>query len=1006
MHKLSEQPARHAAEREAPPAAEVLETAAAPEAAAESLSLEEQAVRLLEKAGRAMLLAEIVEAMAASSLEGLNRHSAAAAIGAVCRRGKIKRLEKGVYARLGFDENRYESIRTPSCAKRVQLLFEKAARPLALAEIRAGLEDDDWGGVSGRNLLNQLNNLCSRGELLHLGREFYAGPGHVAGDGGFVVPLPLNERITELIGPAGGPLPIREIIDGLEEDGFDEAYDPRHVRNGLARLSRSGRLKRLEKGVYAGPEFESAAYTPSASPTLEARVVRLLEASQEPLSKRDIEAGLVEDGFGPFRAASADRQISKSVRRGVIQRVAYGYYARPDFEADCFVNPKSLTSRTVFILEKAGRPLFTEEIAGLLNDDGLPAARRSSVISSLSKACKAGLIRRMDPGIYASNRLASYSRPVRKTSIEGRLLTLLAAAEPMSSAQISRGLAADGLRQVKEASVHNVLSQACRQGRIRRRSEGRYAIRPATERDWLPADEFSQGDIVVCILELAATPLDSSEIRAIFGAVGFGEVKPVNLDRLLSTACLKGRIERLKRGTYARLGYREEPDKLGEDSLPTWPRPSLDSRIAAAVAGGPLTCSEIRDRLNGDGLKAAGAGSVRSRLSACQSRGRLKRLRRGLYALPDFEGEVPPDARLQARVKRVLAAAAEPLARSEIADGLKKDGLSGFSASGLDNALAAAVDDGQAWRPEKGVYADNDFRGPHAKKENKRSGERKRARSVRPAAKKPPASKERPARRAGQPAAGKESPARTGEKRPSAGRKEPASKLNSEATAGPGPRAAAEEKNKLAPTARQRVNGALEGSGQPLTLKALTAAVNADGFRSLTNSSVSKQAAELCRQASAKRLEQGVYAAASFDESLYRSEAEILQARIGAILEASQRIMSLDEIVRELDGDGGQAVKPAGARRQLQAMHKDKRIKKPAPGKYAHPAVRLGIKNPSAQPTIGRKTARIINFWGGDVTLKEIKEELAEAGFQNLDQPRVDSLIASILERKQRFMKR
>ena len=194
--------------------------------------------------------------------------------------------------------------------------------------------------------------------------------------------------------------------------------------------------------------------------------------------------------------------------------------------------------------------------------------------------------------------------------------------------------------------------------------------------EWAAADESATPHLVQRverILESGKT-FTNEEIVCRLNEDGYGQANPHSVRGCLSDAFQSKRIRRLRKGLYASMNLPEE-DIIPPNLL------TLEEGVAQIVneASEPLSNSAIFDALTNEDFEVISLKDANKIIARICKMGLIKRLRRGLYAAPDYTGPLPkPERKKEApapvfSLKSSSPSEAEAEAEAE-AKRYKKDG--------------------------------------------------------------------------------------------------------------------------------------------------------------------------------------------------------------------------------------------------------------------------------------------------------------------------------------------
>ena len=177
---------------------------------------------------------------------------------------------------------------------------------------------------------------------------------------------------------------------------------------------------------------------------------------------------------------------------------------------------------------------------------------------------------------------------------------------------------------------------------------------------------------------------------------------------------------------------------------------------------------------------------------------------------------------------------------------------------------------------------------------------------------------------------------------------------------------------------------------------AILAALANDGFKAHTLKSTNSQIARVNKKGLIKRLRRGLYAASGYSGPL-SAVAERKPKKEVAAIRARKPVPKVKK--KNALNPGADSKTPLKKRKRRTASPE-------APATAARPESKRQKKaQPPFQPavSIGRRISQIVNHWDGETTVEEVFSELAKSGFKSLDRQNLEPLVASVIDRKQRF---
>ena len=129
-------------------------------------------IEILDTYGGALESSDIARRLIENGSTAINRSEICTHLSALNKRGKIKRLAKGVYASLSYDERGYEA---PKAINEVVLEFiESYERPVLMTEIIVKLVGDNYGKAKANRVRSTVAYLCRNKKIKRLDKGVYA----------------------------------------------------------------------------------------------------------------------------------------------------------------------------------------------------------------------------------------------------------------------------------------------------------------------------------------------------------------------------------------------------------------------------------------------------------------------------------------------------------------------------------------------------------------------------------------------------------------------------------------------------------------------------------------------------------------------------------------------------------------------------------------------------------------------------------------------------------------
>ena len=298
----------------------------------------------------------------------------------------------------------------------------------------------------------------------------------------------------------------------------------------------------------------------STKPLLKERIFYVFDNPkyEQPLQVATIVAAIEHDGFGTVEKGSVYCQLSDSVKRQHILRLARGKYASLDFDVKSYDLELDISSedKLVALINGHGQPIETAQATIALNEQYNTQLYSESVSKLLTKAYRDKRIQRLQRGVYASLDFKDcYYAPPLKNSLSGRISKILEEAQKgMEIDEIVEVLNKASKQQVKRTVVADRLVKDYSKKRIRRPARGVYASR-SFEGTYEAVEKMDISWRIIRALEKKDRAMGRSEIIDCLENDGLDAVTLGSVRKYISLLYRTEKIQRLDQGIYAHLKF-------------------------------------------------------------------------------------------------------------------------------------------------------------------------------------------------------------------------------------------------------------------------------------------------------------------------------------------------------------------------------------------------------------------------------------------------------------------
>ena len=222
-------------------------------------------VRIIEQADAPLTRLEISRRLAETESSKYIDNNVSALLGSMVKEGKLIKLRRGWYALHKFAEEWRGII--AETEDMIIATLQQANEPLDYQAIhRRAFSNPEGYMITEETLKSKLNAMARDGAIVRLQSGIYAVPQTAEKWREVFSAPPTNEaKIAQVLKHAGRPLHYLTVCQELSADG-GKALAFGNVNSKLNSMVREGAIVRVERGIFALPEFAGGAYEVLAKP--------------------------------------------------------------------------------------------------------------------------------------------------------------------------------------------------------------------------------------------------------------------------------------------------------------------------------------------------------------------------------------------------------------------------------------------------------------------------------------------------------------------------------------------------------------------------------------------------------------------------------------------------------------------------------------------------------------------------------------------------------------------
>ena len=418
----------------------------------EPSSIGDKLLKLLNDNGEPMHVSEINDWLNGRG-EGSTLEKISGRLAHLCKQGKIQRISRGVYACSSFDGSKCRNTETTS--RRLLQVINNDDGPMECEKILRLLNEDSYTAISLSRTKSCLFELNRSGQIKRLAPGIYANSNY--NERNYKGQRTITSRIIEILDTYGGALKSSDIAHRLIENGSTDIAQAK-ICTYLSELNKTGKIKRLARGVYASLSCDERGY--EAPKAINEVVLELIESYERPVLITEIIVKLVGDNYGKAEADKLRSTVAYLHRNKKIKRLDKGVYA-PAKLTGSYVhqspirrpNPKERQKATTSSGNvKKGSSSNRKELPSLKN----PAANANPESSQ----------NRNDNNLKQVQRLKMPTVGARIAKVINNQIA------PRNADEVIRILNTDGFRKVNPETVRPLI-----EARLRRKQEASMTLR-------------------------------------------------------------------------------------------------------------------------------------------------------------------------------------------------------------------------------------------------------------------------------------------------------------------------------------------------------------------------------------------------------------------------------------------------------------------------------------------------------------------------------------------------
>ncbi len=363
------------------------------------LKTEDRLLSILQAAGRLLHCYEIYQRAEEGEYGAINLGSITSTLSRLAKEGLTVGIVRGVYSVPEFADEYYELPKLGITSRAYFALLE-AGRPLHTTEVHRLVNLDSQDAINLQKIGATLVWITAEKKAVRLETGVYSLPEFASEDYELPVRMTIDVRLIAVLKEAGQPLHRSEICQKAEEDGYGP-INLKSTKSTFTRMTREGITVRVSQGVYSMPEFADRDYElPKIAVSI--RMITVLKEAGRPLHWQEAHRKAEEDGYGPINPPSANSELIRMTKEGMVIRVDQSIYSMPEFaDGDYELSEVAANVRLIEALKEAGRPLHWQEAHRKAEEDGYGPLNPHSTRTALAQMVEKRTALRVKRGFYS-----------------------------------------------------------------------------------------------------------------------------------------------------------------------------------------------------------------------------------------------------------------------------------------------------------------------------------------------------------------------------------------------------------------------------------------------------------------------------------------------------------------------------------------------------------------------------------------------------------------------------
>ena len=211
----------------------------------------------------------------------------------------------------------------------------------------------------------------------------------------------VGQLILEVFNEFDGTMTPNDFFRHIGDEAAGRlGIDIRSLGKRLSDMAGRGRIDAVSRGVYARKGFSDTGHEQPNRVAISAQIIEYLSANQA-MKAQDVADYLERNGCEGITLEKAYKRLSSLARKGEIQSLAGGVFARRDFDGRNYQSPRTATSRVFEIVEASAGPIRPGQVVVALPSDGQEELSLDQANTCLRGLLDQGKIQRLGRGVYA-----------------------------------------------------------------------------------------------------------------------------------------------------------------------------------------------------------------------------------------------------------------------------------------------------------------------------------------------------------------------------------------------------------------------------------------------------------------------------------------------------------------------------------------------------------------------------------------------------------------------------